>query len=288
MLKKLSGEKTGFKALSTVMTGPVGIAIAAVVAGAVLICKNWDKIAPIIDKIVGKFKAFWERVQPQLQPFFDMIEKIATFVKDVFQKAFSASFEAISDGFVKWLKGVSKVIDDALGLFESIITFLNDVFAGNWEKAWMGLKDIVGKAFGMLADMVKTPINAVIAIVNSAIEKINGIHFTVPEWVPGIGGKGWDGLNIPTIPSLGIGTDSWRGGIVQVHERGGEIIDLPQGSRVYPHDESVRMARAESKRNIAVTIAKLADQIIVREEADIDRIAEALVTKLEQTEYNMA
>ncbi len=288
LLKKLSGEKTGFKALSTVMTGPVGIAIAAVVAGAVLICKNWDKIAPIIDKIVGKFKAFWERVQPQLQPFFDMIEKIATFVKDVFQKAFSASFEAISDGFVKWLKGVSKVIDDALGLFESIITFLNDVFAGNWEKAWMGLKDIVGKAFGMLADMVKTPINAVIAIVNSAIEKINGIHFTVPEWVPGIGGKGWDGLNIPTIPSLGIGTDSWRGGIVQVHERGGEIIDLPQGSRVYPHDESVRMARAESKRNIAVTIAKLADQIIVREEADIDRIAEALVTKLEQTEYNMA
>lgn len=288
LLKKLSGEKTGFKALSTVMTGPVGIAIAAVVAGAVLICKNWDKIAPIIDKIVGKFKAFWERVQPQLQPFFDMIEKIATFVKDVFQKAFSASFEAISDGFVKWLEGVSKVIDDALGLFESIITFLNDVFAGNWEKAWMGLKDIVGKAFGMLADMVKTPINAVIAIVNSAIEKINGIHFTVPEWVPGIGGKGWDGLNIPTIPSLGIGTDSWRGGIVQVHERGGEIIDLPQGSRVYPHDESVRMARAESKRNIAVTIAKLADQIIVREEADIDRIAEALVTKLEQTEYNMA
>ncbi len=288
LLTKLSGGATGFKALAAVMTGPVGIAIAAVVAGAVLIYKNWDRIAPIIQKIADRFVSFWQTVQPQLQPFLDMIEKIASFLKDVFKVAFDTVLSAAGEGLVTWLDGAAKVIDDALGLFESIITFLNDVFAGNWEKAWMGLKDIVGKAFGMLADMVKTPINAVIAIVNSAIEKINGIHFTVPEWVPGIGGKGWDGLNIPTIPSLGIGTDSWRGGIVQVHERGGEIIDLPQGSRVYPHDESVRMARAESKRNIAVTIAKLADQIIVREEADIDRIAEALVTKLEQTEYNMA
>lgn len=288
VITRLTGGATGFKALSAVMTGPVGIAIAAVVAGAILIYKNWDKIAPIIQKIADRFVSFWQTVQPQLQPFFDIVEKIASFLKDVFKVAFDTVLAAVGEGLVTWLDGAAKVIDDALGLFESIITFLNDVFAGNWEKAWMGLKDIVGKAFGMLADMVKTPINAVIAIVNSAIEKINGISFTVPEWVPGIGGKGWDGLNIPTIPQLATGTDNWRGGVVQVHERGGEIIDLPQGSRVYPHDESVRMARAESKKNIAITIAKLADQIIVREDADIDRIAEALVRKLEQTEYNMA
>lgn len=288
LLTKLSGGATGFKALSAVMTGPVGIAIAAVVAGAVLIYENWDRIAPIIQKIADRFTSFWQTVQPQLQPFFDMIKKIASFLKDVFKVAFDTVLAAAGEGLVTWLDGAAKVIDDALGLFESIITFLNDVFAGNWEKAWMGLKDIVGKAFGMLADMVKTPINAVIAIVNSAIEKINGIHFTVPEWVPGIGGKGWDGLNIPTIPQLATGTDNWRGGIVQVHERGGEIIDLPSGSRVYPHDESIRKARDEGRKSISVSIAKLADQIIVREEADIDRIAEALVTKLEQTEYNMA
>lgn len=288
LLTKLSGGATGFKALASVMTGPVGIAIAAVVAGAVLIYKNWDRIAPIIQKIADRFTSFWQTVQPQLQPFFDMIEKIASFLKGVFKVAFDTVLAAAGEGLVTWLDGAAKVIDDALGLFESIITFLNDVFTGNWEKAWMGLKDIVGKAFGMLADMVKTPINAVIAIVNSAIEKINGIHFTVPEWVPGIGGKGWEGLNIPTIPSLGVGTDNWKGGIVQISERGGEIVDLPKGTRVYPHDESIRMARAENKKNIAVTIAKLADQIIVREDADIDRIAEALVTKLEQTEYNMA
>lgn len=78
---------------------------------------------------------------------------------------------------------------------------------------------------------------------------------------------------------LAKGTNNWAGGIAQVHEKGGEIIDLPHGTRVYPHDESVRMARSEGSRTY--NIAKLADTIIVREDADIDKIAEAIVDKLE-------
>lgn len=209
-------------------------------------------------------------------------------MSDVFKVAFDVALPAISDGFVTWFDGISDIIDNLLGVFEGITTFLSGVFTGNWKKAWNGLKDIVGNAFGALEGLVKTPINAVISLVNGAIDGINSIHFTVPDWVPGIGGKGWQGLGIPHIPALAKGTDNWRGGIVQVHERGGEIIDLPRGTRVYPHDESVRMAREESKRNIAIKIAKLADQIIVREDADIDRIAEALARKLEQTALNMA
>lgn len=288
VITRLTGGATGFKALSAVMTGPVGIAIAAVVAGAVLIYKNWDKIAPIIQKIADRFVSFWQTVQPQLQPFFDIAQKIASFLSDVFKVAFEVVLSAVGGYFVTWFNGVSEIIDNVLGIFEGITTFLSGVFTGNWEMAWNGLKDIVGNAFGALEGLVKTPLNAIIGLVNGAIDGINSINFTVPEWVPGIGGKGWNGLNIPHLPTLAKGTDNWKGGIVQISERGGEIVDLPKGSRVYPHDESIRIARSESKRNIAVTIAKLADQIIVREEADIDRIAEALVTKLEQTEYNMA
>ncbi|ETD89943.1 hypothetical protein ACTTAL_03420 [Rhodobacter capsulatus] len=38
------------------------------------------------------------------------------------------------------------------------------------------------------------------------------------------------------------GTPNWRGGLTSINERGGEIIDLPTGARVYPHDVSMRMA----------------------------------------------
>ena len=146
---------------------------------------------------------------------------------------------------------------------------------------------MVGNAFSSLADMVKVPINAVINVVNGAIDKINSIKFTVPEWVPGIGGKGWQGLDIPHIPNLYTGTDYWKGGLAAINEPkyGGEIVDLPRGTRIYPHDESIQMARKEGqKKPTSISIAKLADQIIVREDADIDRIAEALIRKIMDTD----
>ena len=118
---------------------------------------------------------------------------------------------------------------------------------------------------------------------NKAIGAINKISVDLPSAI----GGGHVGFDIPTIPTLAKGTDNWQGGIVQISEKGGEIVDLPSGSRVYPHDESVRMARQESKKNFSVTIAKLADSIVVREETDIDKIAEAIVKKIEETAENM-
>ena len=195
-------------------------------------------------------------------------------------------FSEGSDVIVIFFEGASQYIDGFLGVLEGVTTFMNGVFTGNWEKAWKGLRDIVSNSFGMLEALVKTPMNAVISIVNGAISRINSIHFTVPDWVLGIGGKSWKGLNIPQIPTLSKGTDNWQGGIVQISEKGGEIVDLPRGTRVYPHDESVRMARSENKGTV-ITIAKLADSIIVREEADIDRIAERIVQKVKETNDNL-
>ena len=105
-----------------------------------------------------------------------------------------------------------------------------------------------------------------------------------------MGGKEF-GIHIPKIPQLAKGTSNWQGGIVQVHEKGGEIIDLPKGSRVYPHDKSVRQAykdgQAAGGRKIVIQIPKLADTIVVREDADIDKIVEKLAKKLEDTANNV-
>ena len=37
------------------------------------------------------------------------------------------------------------------------------------------------------------------------------------------------------------GTSNWRGGLTKINERGGEIVDLPSGTRIIPHDVSKRM-----------------------------------------------
>lgn len=286
VLKKLTGA-SGFSGLAKVMTGPFGIAAAAVAATALLIYKNWDRIAPILQKIGDRFVEFWQTVKPQLEPFIEFVEKIASYLKETFGPVVEEIFNFAGEFIVGTFDTIGVAIDALLTMFEGIISFLSGVFKTDWESVWNGCKEFVGTAFSGLADMVKVPINAVISIVNGAISKINSIHFTVPEWVPGIGGKGWEGLNIPQIPTLAKGTDNWQGGIVQISERGGEIVDLPSGSRVYPHDKSVQMARQEAKKNFIVKIAKLADSIVVREESDIDKIAEAIIRKIEEASDNM-
>lgn len=39
-----------------------------------------------------------------------------------------------------------------------------------------------------------------------------------------------------------LGTSYWRGGLTRVNERGGEIMNLPNGTQIIPHDISARMA----------------------------------------------
>lgn len=285
-ITKLTGA-SGFSGIAKIMTGPFGIAAAAVAATALLIYKNWDRIAPILQKIGDRFVEFWQTVKPQLEPFIEFVEKIASYLKETFGPVVEEIFNFAGEFIVGTFDTIGVAIDALLTMFEGIISFLSGVFKTDWESVWNGCKEFVGTAFSGLADMVKVPINAVISIVNGAISKINSIHFTVPEWVPGIGGKGWEGLNIPQIPTLAKGTDNWQGGIVQISERGGEIVDLPSGSRVYPHDESVQIARQEARKNFSVKIAKLADSIVVREETDIDKIAEAIIRKIEEASDNM-
>ena len=274
---------SGFSGIAKIMTGPFGIAAAAVAAAAILIYKNWDRIEPILQKIGQRFADFWKTVQPQLEPFINLVKEVASYLKETLEPAFKIVWEAAGDYVVKFFDDVSVIIDGVLGVFEGVITFLTGVFQGNWEKAWNGIVQAVGSIFGTLESLVKTPLNAVINLVNKAIGAINKISVDLPSAV----GGGHIGFNIPTIPTLAKGTDYWQGGIVQISEKGGEIVDLPSGSRVYPHDESVRIARQDGRKNYSIAIAKLADSIVVREETDIDKIAEAIVKRIEQAIDNM-
>lgn len=67
-----------------------------------------------------------------------------------------------------------------------------------------GVKDAFVSGFSGLVGIVSQPINAIISLVNGAIGAINSIGFTIPDWVPMLGGKTF-ALNIPPIPMLASG-----------------------------------------------------------------------------------
>lgn len=113
--------------------------------------------------------------------------------------------------------GVEKIIDALAG----IIGFIKNVFTGNWSAAWQSIVDVFGKIFSTIGGIVKSPINAVIEIINGAIEEINSIGFTVPDWVPFLGGKEFS-IDIPQIPLLATG--GFTDGISIAGEAGTEAV----------------------------------------------------------------
>lgn len=238
-----------------VALGPVGWAIMVVVAAIILLIVNWKKIKPVVVKVINA-----------------VVNKFNHF-KEVAGNVFNHIIEVIK-GF----------IEGAKTLFKSIISFITGTFLGAWNSAWNGVVRAFKSIFGGVKTLVKSVMNGVISFINRGIGGLNKIQ--VPDWVPLAGGKG---INIPLIPQLAKGTNFWKGGLVQVHERGGEIVDLPRGSRVMPHDKSVveayKMGNTKNN-NVTITIPKIADQVVVRENADIDRIVNGIANKLKIAKQN--
>lgn len=259
--------------------------IAALIIGGILLYKNWDKIKAKVNEVFPNMKEQIATTMEHVRNIFNATVKFLSIVFVPVQQAFFTAWEIIKNIFWVGLEFIGSMVASIAQVLSGIIDFITGIFTGDWELAWQGIVGIFDGIFGGIEAVGKATINGIIGLINGFIGGANKIK--LPDWIPGIGGKG---VTIPLIPKLAKGTDFWKGGIVQVHERGGEVIDLPRGSRVYPHDESVDMARKQgrSEGNRSITIAKIADTVIIREEADIDKLANAFVRKIEQAGLNMA
>ncbi len=275
----INGLKTIFSTVFNAI-GKVVKALATVIAN--IFGKKVSSTCSAAGAVITAFKAV---ASAAFNFIAGAIKKAMNIIVPVVKVAFGAIKGAISAA----VNTITSIISGVLTVFDGLITFISGVFTGNWRQAWEGVKSIFKGIFDTFAAICKAPINAVIGIINGAISALNKINVTIPDWVPGLGGKSF-GINIPTIPQLYKGTNNWKGGVAMIHDRGGEIVDLPQGSRVYPHDKSVEMARREGERSgsgsISINIQKLADKIEVRSDEDIDRIAEALAYKLKKIALN--
>lgn len=121
----------------------------------------------------------------------------------------SVAIPAVLAGFQVFSEGINSIMTSIQGIFQGLITFITGVFTGNWSAAWEGVKQIFGNAFAALVELCKTPINAVIALINKAVDGINSLFgggITIPDWVPeAFGGGKTFSLSLPHLPMLANG-----------------------------------------------------------------------------------
>lgn len=227
--------------------------------------QGWETLSDIVKDVFGIIVKLWNDILWPVLKF--IISYIQTFVVPMWQVAFGIIASIVSNIFTTignlWNKTLKPI-------FEGIIDFISGVFSGNWEKAWDGIVSIFSGIWEGLKTAAKLPLNAVIAIINGAINGINSISVDIPDWVPKYGGRKI-GFDIPKIPQLATGGNLFGSGAAIVGEAGPELVEK-SGSSVKVTPLTAQEKAIGSTLGGSVTV----QQMIVRDDYDIKLIAREL------------
>ena len=207
---KIAQVTAAFQRFGSILTGPLGIIIA--VAGAIaLLYKNWDTVKAWLVNFANTVNQIWTN-------FSNMVGNAIA--------AIGQKFPMLGAYLQGWWESIQAAVDNVKAIFQNIIDFISNVFSGNWSAAWQNIVNIFGNLFGMIVNLAKAPINGVISAINWVISKINSISVTIPDWVPGVGGKTL-GFNIPTIPQLAEGGVATSPTLAEIGEGGEPEAVMP-------------------------------------------------------------
>lgn len=265
------GAVSKLKTLISAVLNPWTLAIAGIIAVGVLLYKNWDVIKEKAIEIWGAIRDWFEKTTEKIKEFFanlwtgikETFKNVGDWFKEKFDTAWknvNNAWKGACDFFSDLWDGITEAFADTKDWFTGIFQDAWDGITGVWESVvtWFSdnvttpLNDLFEDVFNGLADIARTPINAIIGafngiigLVNGLIGKINSIQFkiTIPDWVPGIGGRWWgfNGFNISTletIPTLA------QGGYVKPNTPQLAMIgdNRHQGEVVAPEDKLKEMA----------------------------------------------
>lgn len=216
-------------------------------------------LAVAIAGLVVSIVKHWDEIKSNMQ---QKIEAMKTSVRNFVNNCreffgnIPVYFNMAISGLANFFK--SRVTDPIIadlkvwkGIVKGIFQDVKDFFSNTWNGISTGLNNMVTKGKEVLG--IKPP-------------KTKGVV-------------------VPSIPARASGDSSFEGGLVQVNEEGGEIVNLPNRTQIIPHDKSLRKeynrgVREASGGSEAITFGKESIVVYVQsaKEEDIENIA----TKIER------
>ena len=179
-------------------------------------------VLPVVQTV---FQTIWTIIQPILTQILTTVQAVLPQVLFVFQTVFTT---------------IGSVVQAATQIFQGLIQFITGVFTGNWGAAWEGVKSVFQGAWDGLKSIATGVINGIIGVINRAISALNSIK--IPDWVPGVGGKG---INIPTLPTFAKGTKNTPDTFI-AGEEGPELITNAPGMTVYTAQQTKDIFSAQN------------------------------------------
>lgn len=159
-------------------------------------------LQPILDLAISILSPLAELITGLLTPLIAVVSKVIEIALVPLRSQFTLLSGLLSGTVNAAFSLIMNNVNTIKGVFNGLITFISGVFTGNWSKAWDGVVQVFSSVFEGIKNAFKTPINWIIDGINSFIESLNELE--VPDWVPGIGGLGFDFGTIPRLEQGGV------------------------------------------------------------------------------------
>ncbi|MFR2404534.1 MAG: peptidoglycan DD-metalloendopeptidase family protein, partial [Eubacterium callanderi] len=183
-------------------------------------------MATVVNLIVGT----WTKVTNYIINAINKISGAISLIGGVVGTVFNGIYAVCTSVMDKVDGAIRGVFDNIRSSWEGLTGFVDNIFHG------------VEGAVNDLVSQVKGFVNGVIGGINAAVGLINKIP----------------GVTISEIPYLARGTDNFKGGFARINEGGrGELVMLPDGTQVIPHDVSMKYASEAAKASMGVESQKV-------------------------------
>lgn len=201
--------------------GAVILAIEALIAVGVLLYKNWDTIKAGAQSLWNKFKTVSIKIGTAFSGAFNKVKNAA-----------KTALEWVGDK-LSWLNNKIESIPILGSLYKGAKGVLGDAIE------WVDNATTGNRSGTSTTGTTQTKTNSKTTTTAGPVKTTTSTTTTIPKPTPS---------SLLSLPGLGkaTGTPYWRGGFTRVNERGGEIMNLPSGTQIIPHDVSVKTAGGRS------------------------------------------
>lgn len=149
----------------------------------------------------------------------DFFRNLGEWMEGTFGFKWKNVFEAVKNIVKSFRDYMGPIISSVQVIFMGLTSFISGVFSGNWRRAWFGVRQIFEGIVSGLGHIFKAPLNFMIDGINKFLSGIGKVK--IPDWVPGVGGKGF---SIPRIPRLAKGGIVSASTIANIGEAGTEAV----------------------------------------------------------------
>lgn len=249
---------------------------------------NFMTILPAVEPVVMTLASVISSAIPPISSIFAGVSSVVAEVMPVIS-------QIVSDVGAK-VSSVFSSIGDSTGVLQQLFEVAGPAISSVLSTAWNVISPILDLAIegaGLIADAIGWAFPYIQSVIESVWNVIGPVFNKVGEGIGAItdairkirgvddsgGGTAGNSSTGGSVPAHATGTQYFSGGWTTVGEHGPELMNLPEGTKIFSNQES---RTVQGDRHVSISIAHME----VRSDADIEAIAEELAKKLEEAEEN--